>query len=101
MDEREAHEREILAGFLEGTPAEGDDGQVDRLFDLDLACISKPCCDVSLAAMNKELVSDELWRIVEPLLPTDRGKPGSKRRVTKSVGVRGFTAPLHQPPLWC
>jgi transposase len=51
--------------------------------------------------MNKELVSDELWRIVVPLLPTDRGKPGSKRHVTKSVGVRGFTAPLHQPPLWC
>ncbi len=36
MDEREAHEREILAGFLEGTPAEGDDGQMDRLLDLAL-----------------------------------------------------------------
>ena len=51
--------------------------------------------------VNKELVSDELWRIVEPLLPTDRGKPGSKRHVTKSVGVQEFIVLLHQPPLWC
>jgi hypothetical protein len=36
VDEREAHEREILAGYLAGTPVEGDEGQMSRLYHLDL-----------------------------------------------------------------
>ena len=36
MDERERREREMLAEYLEGTPIEGDEGQMARLFDLDL-----------------------------------------------------------------
>ena len=40
----------------------------------DLECVSKPLLGARLADMNRELMSDELWRIVEPLLPIEPSK---------------------------
>lgn len=64
--------------------------------------------------MAKELVTDQLWEIIEPLLPPEELKPkGGSPRVpngavksyanigTRSGGVQRFTSPLDELPLWC
>ena len=41
--------------------------------------------------MAKELVSDELWKTIEPLLPDESPKPkGSKPRVDNRVALAGI-----------
>src|SRR3712207_1287105 len=45
--------------------------------------------DARLVAMSKELVSDEQWRIVEPLLPTEPSNArGSRLRIPDRVVIR-------------
>ena len=35
--------------------------------------------DGTLVSMSKELITDELWEIIEPLLPPEPPKPGGGR----------------------
>jgi hypothetical protein len=40
-----------------------------------LLILSKPWIDVTVKGMAKELVTDELWETIEPLLPCEPPKP--------------------------
>jgi hypothetical protein len=57
-----------------------------------LECVSKPCAGARLASMSSnELVSDELWRIVEPLLPTEASKSrGGRPRIPDRAVLSGI-----------
>ncbi len=72
-----------------------------RLARISLECVSKPYCDASLAAMSDQLVSDELWRIVEPLLPTEPSKArGGRPRVPDRAVLSGIVFVLKSGIPW-
>ena len=51
--------------------------------------------------MSKELVSDELWEIVEPLLPEEPPKPkGGRPRVDDRAALTGIVFVLKSGILW-
>src|SRR5215203_6112855 len=51
--------------------------------------------------MSKELVSDELWQIVEPLLPPEPPKPkGGRPRVDNRAALTGIVFVLKSDILW-
>jgi transposase len=50
---------------------------------------------------TKRLVSDELWRIVEPLLPSDPSKPkGGRPRVSNRAILEGIVFVLKSGTSW-
>jgi transposase len=50
--------------------------------------------------MSKELVSDELWQIVEPLLPTEPSKArGGRPRIPDRAVLSGIVFVLKRFPL--
>ena len=50
---------------------------------------------------TKRLVSDELWRIVEPLLPSDPSKPkGGRPRVPNRAVLEGIVFVLKSGIPW-
>jgi transposase len=54
-----------------------------------------------LAAMSKELVSDELWRIIKPLLPTELPKGrGGRPRIPDRVVLSGIVFVLRSDIPW-
>lgn len=61
----------------------------------------KTFCGVRLAAMNKELVSDELWRILDPLLPTEPPKVrGGRPRLPDRAVLSGIVFVLRSGIPW-
>jgi transposase len=51
--------------------------------------------------MSKELVSDELWAIIEPLLPPEPPKPeGGRPRVEDRAALRGIVFVLKSGIPW-
>ena len=51
--------------------------------------------------MSKELVSDELWEIIEPLLPSEPTKPkGGRPRVEDRAALTGIVFVLKSGILW-
>jgi transposase len=57
--------------------------------------------DVTLAGMGKELVSDELWEITEPLLPPEPPKPrGGRPRVPNRAALTGIIFVLKSGIPW-
>jgi Putative transposase of IS4/5 family (DUF4096) len=67
----------------------------------DLECVSKPLLGARLADMNRELVSDELWRIVEPLLPIEPSKArGGRPRILDRAVLSGIVFILERVIPW-
>jgi transposase len=63
--------------------------------------VSKPDAGVRLAAMSKEPVSDELWRFIEPLLPTDLSRArGGRPRIPDRAVLSGIIFVLRSGILW-
>lgn len=57
--------------------------------------------NATLASMGKELVSDELWKIIKPLLPSETSKPKSGRpRVPDRAALSGIVFVLRTGILW-
>jgi transposase len=57
--------------------------------------------DVTLIGMSKELVSDELWEIIEPLLPEEPPKPnGGRPRVDDRAALSGIVFVLKSGIPW-
>ncbi len=53
--------------------------------------LSKPAIDVTVGGMAKELVPDELWEIIEPLLPPEPPKPkGGRPPVDNRAALTGI-----------
>ena len=53
-----------------------------------------PSSDATLLDMAKELVTDQLWEIIEPLLPPEEPKPkGSRPRVPDRAALTGLERP--------
>ena len=51
--------------------------------------------------MNKQLVSDELWTIIEPLLPVDPPKPkGGRPRIPNRAVLTGIIFVLKSGIPW-
>src|SRR5918993_5915883 len=51
--------------------------------------------------MSKELVSDELWEIIEPLLPEEPPKPkGGRPRIDDRAALAGIVFVLKSGILW-
>ncbi len=68
----------------------------------DLECVSKPLLGARLADMNRELVSDELWRIVEPLLPIELSKArGGRLWIPDRAVLSGIVFVLERVIPWC
>jgi hypothetical protein len=65
-------------------------------------CKTCLCVDVTHIAMSKELVSDELWEIIEPLLPDEAPKPqgGGRPRIDDLSGLAGIVFVLKRGILW-
>ena len=57
--------------------------------------------DVTLISMSKELVSDELWEIIEPLLPEEPPKPkGGRPRLDDRAALAGIVFVLKSGIPW-
>jgi len=57
--------------------------------------------DVTLTDMSKEQVSDELWEIIEPLLPEDPPKPkGGRPRIDNRAALTGIVFVLKSGIPW-
>ena len=55
----------------------------------------------TLVGMSKELVSDEVWEIVEPLLPEEPPEPGGSRpRVPDRAALAGIVFVLKSGIRW-
>ena len=56
-----------------------------------LVILSKPRIDVRFKGMTKELVTNELWTTIEPLLPSEPPKPkGGRPRVDNRAALTGI-----------
>ena len=63
--------------------------------------LSKPAIDVTVDGMAKELVPDELWEIIEPLLPSEPPKPkGGRPRVDNRAALTGIIFVLKSGIPW-
>jgi len=57
--------------------------------------------DVTLLDMSKELVTDELWEIIEPLLPKEPPKPrGGRPRIDDRAALTGIVFVLKSGIPW-
>jgi transposase len=64
-------------------------------------CVSKPLLGARLADMSKELVNDELWRFVEPLLPVEASKArGGRPRIPDRAVLSGIVFVLKSGIPW-
>jgi transposase len=63
--------------------------------------LSKPAIDVTVGGMAKELVPDELWETIEPLLPPEPPKPkGGRPRVDNRAALSGIIFVLKSGIPW-
>ena len=66
-----------------------------------LESLSKPAIDVTVGDMAKELVPDELWETIEPLLPPEPPKPkGGRPRVDNRAALSGIIFVLKSGIPW-
>src|SRR5215210_8625473 len=66
-----------------------------------LGSLSKPRADVRVTGMSKELVTDELWEIIEPLLPLEPPKPkGGRPRIDDRAALSGIIFVLKSGIPW-
>jgi transposase len=75
--------------------------QVDQ--QLDLEHLAKPSSQpaATLPGMGKQLVSDELWEAIEPLLPPEPPKPrGGRPRVPNRAALTGIVFVLKSGIPW-
>jgi transposase len=63
--------------------------------------LSKPWIDVTVEGMARELVTDELWETIEPLLPPEPPKPkGARSRVGDRAALPGIVFVLKSAIPW-
>ncbi len=63
--------------------------------------LSKPAIDVTVDGMAKELVPDDLWEVIEPLLPSEPPKPkGGRPRVDNRAALSGIIFVLKSGIPW-
>ena len=63
--------------------------------------LSKPAIDVTVDGMAKELVPDDLWEVIEPLLPPEPPKPkGGRPRVDNRAALTGIIFVLKSGIPW-
>ena len=66
-----------------------------------LEILSKPAIDVTVDGMAKELVPDDLWEVIEPLLPPEPPKPkGGRPRVDNRAALTGIIFVLKSGIPW-
>jgi transposase len=68
---------------------------------LHLVSLSKPAIDVTVGGMARELVADQLWETIEPLLPPEPPKPkGGRPRVDNRAALTGIIFVLKSGIPW-
>ena len=66
-----------------------------------MPCKTCSWVDGTLISMSKELVSDELWEIIEPLLPPEPSKPkGGRPRIDERAALSGIVFVLKSGIPW-
>ncbi len=89
----------ILVTFVVAILSDHREQQIAKT--LRVHCKTSPWSDATLLDMAKELVTDELWEIIEPLLPPEPPKPrGGRPRVPNRAALTGVVFVLKTGIPW-